>query len=328
MNRKQAYPQNWQVSPPLRELPLQQWKNLRLQIAAKRRAFPEHSVGQLVDHFTAGWTMKDKDAFTYWMRVQDDQEHNKKSLSSGDDVVMKKVAYDFSGSREDRIRDLKRSLRSRLSSTKKLLIRFRDEDLLGPDAEETLRRLSRILYKLGEEIEALEAPTLMAARINRAVKMIKKAGQTEVAEHLAGSTALLKTAQVTTEQPADTDRVNEKKVLNEIRSKLKMEMSALNYHEHLKNLAKIMSMLDSINRQADSEAVAKVIQKDLEGLNSLSNHLAEIYTTISKLPLEEVVSQLPEVEPEIPRVKPREKGPEVTPLPRTEKKSVDIDLPL
>ena len=303
---KEAYPQNWQTGPLLRELPLKQWKNLRLQIAATRRAFPEHSIDELIDHFTADWTMKDKDAFIYWMRIQDDEEHNKKRISSGDNVVMEKTAYDFSGSREDRIQVLKRSLRSRLNSTKKLLVQFRDQGLLGPNSEEQLRRLSRILYKLEEEIEALEAPTLMAARINRAVKIIKKAGQSEVAEHLAMATRLLKTAQITTEEPATKDQAGEKRILNEIRQKLKMEMSALNYHEHLKNLAKIMSMLDSINRQADSEAVARVIQKDLEGLNSLSNHLAEIYTTISKLPLEEVVAQLPEVEPGVPSVKPRE----------------------
>lgn len=316
---KYSYPQDWKTNPPLRPLPLKQWKDLKLKIDAAHRRFPEYSLDQISEHFIKSWKNSEKEEFQHWLRAEREQAHNKKRVHS-----MAKFAYDFSGSKREHVLELKKKLRSRIDSARKLTKRFKDQELLGDEADETLQYIGRILYKLEEEIEKIEAPTLIKARVERTAKMIKKAGMLEVSERLA----LPKARIIQASDNEDKEQQDDNKILSLILQKLKIEMSALNYHEHLKMLAKIMSLLDKVNRRADSEAVARVIQKDLDGLNSLSNHLAEIYTNINKMPIEEAVKDMPEIEPETlaPKSKTQEK-PKVTPK-VTKPKTVDIDLPL
>jgi hypothetical protein len=270
--KKEAYPQTF-CRVPHEPYNIEKWKKAALKINVASREYKEHSLDNIIDHFTREWVYHEAEAFKRWM----DYNHRYKK---GQDMTMQKVAYDFGATqKEERLGDLKKKLRSRVSSAERLLNKMMDEGLLGGNTEKAIY-IGRILQKLKEEINLLQRPQLIEARHKRATRTIRKAGLIEIAALLDENIQLI----------AGFDKVpfikkaQFKEGIVPVLEAIKEELDIFNYGTHLRKLMSIASQLDEMGQHSESGMVIDIIKKELDGLDSIHKKLVDVYTAIGQIP--------------------------------------------
>jgi len=268
----EAYPQ-MSFRTPDEPYNLERWKKAALKINVASREYKEYSLDNIIDHFTREWVYHETEAFKRWM----DYNHRYKK---GQDMTMQKVAYDFGATqKEERLNELKKKLRSRVSSAERLLNKMMDEGLLGANTEKAIY-IGRILQKLKEEINLLQRPQLMEARHKRTTTIIRKAGFTEIAELLDENIQL-----ITGFNGAPLIRKAQfKEGITPVLEAIKEELDIFNYGTHLRKLMSIASQLDEMGQHSESGMVIDIIKKELDGLDAIHKKLVDVYTAIGQIP--------------------------------------------
>lgn len=286
---KEAYPQSF-VRAPKEPYDLEKWNNTAIKVRIASREYREYGLDQIVDHLTNNWDYQERESFKRWL------DHKVKRGQNN--MTMQKVAYDFGATQKDeKLQELKKKLRSRVSSAERLLNKMMDEGLLGSNTEKALY-ISRILQKLKEEINLLQRPEMIQARNQRASKIIRKAGLIEIAEHLDENVILV----------ANFDKIplikTAQQDVGSVLEAIKEELDLFNYGIHLRKMMAISSQLEDMGYHSESEMVVEIIKKELDGLDSIHKKLVDVYTAIGQIPRQR--TQGPTI-PAKPQVNRREK---------------------
>jgi hypothetical protein len=321
MTKREAYPQGYK-SAPKQPFDLKKWKDTAVKAKIAAREYKEYTEEQLVNHLTQKWDLQERESFKDWLKYQ--------TKRGRQDMSMQKTAYDYnSANQEEQLNELKKKLRSRVSSAERLLNRMLDEGLLAGNDDKALY-IGRILQKLKEEINLLKRPQIMQARHQRAGNIFRKAGLVELADIMVGSISVIgsfgkKEMVKTAAEGADLSGAMEM---------IKDELDIFNYGVHLDKMMKIRGELLADGRNSEADTILEIIKKELDDIDGIHKKLVEIYTSLGQVPRQRKQVSKP-VEPRMePRVKmPREprmeapmepaprnipapRGPEVPNLPR------------
>jgi len=262
---KLSYPQAFPFKKREQPYNLQKWKEMALKIRFALRRYRNISRDNIIESLISKWDKKEQEHFKRWL------EYNRR-YKKGSAMVNVKKAYDLFGQQEEKLREIKNKIRSRINSIERLLTNLADEGLID---NQKLLYIGRVLQKLKEEVNLLQHPRMLEACNKKAQHLLKKAGFMEGATMLECSLSqyIVKTAQDTKAQ-----------VLKLALQSIKQELDVFNYAYHLRKLMTIANQLDSIGRYAEASDVVEIIKKDLDGLDSIHKHLSEVYITLSKIP--------------------------------------------
>ena len=279
LNVKQAYPtmNNYRALGLSKKFDLDKWKKTAISIKSFARAYgKEYTFPQILYHFTKDWDMFERFDFKNW--------YTWKYRKANKENNMEKQA-DFVG--QDRIQQFmnqRKKFMNRINLVRKALMELINSGLI---MQNDSNKLYKIIAMLEFEATNLKAPKLAAARTRRAAKMLDKHGFTEgkvilfaAADELLNPGPLVRTA----DEKPKTEKDSQEAV--ELLRQIKREMDSLNYGSHLDSLFAIKKKLETMNRQGDVEAVEKIIRDDLGSLEKLNKKLIEVYTNLSKVPLE------------------------------------------
>lgn len=271
---KIAYPQGFNFPVDLRKGNLEEWESLFRRIQLQKRSFPDYPIDVILDKYTEKWNERDKYDFIQWFKMKE----------RGEDKLYKKFQKEYNMERyaatidlgsEERLKQLRRKLRSRIDSADKVLQRIYEEGLLGedPKSAQKVEYLSNILQKLKNEILTLRRPELVVARFKRASILFKKAGIDESASILGNIEVkrVLKTAVFTELVPQ----------LEKVRDILVKETNILSF-DRIKTLTKIIDFFDN-NSLNYSDPLKKAINTLLKPLESASNDIYEVISSVNKL---------------------------------------------
>lgn len=267
---KIAYPAMVLVKPS-EKVDLDKWKKTAIKMESFSRAYKDYTFPQILYHFTKDWDMFERYNFKNWYRW------NYKEASNN---TMKKTAYsDFVA--QDRVQQFQKKrqrLMNRINLVRKALHDFINSGLI---AQKDSSQLYKIISMLEFEAMKIETPKIAAARVRRAGSKLEKLGFTEGKQMLVyAADELLNKPIVKVAAGADS------KDAVEILQKIKQEMDLLSYSKHLDKLYNIKKRLEEIGRSTDSEAIEKIIRDDLSSLEKLNKKLVEVYTSLSKVPIE------------------------------------------
>jgi hypothetical protein len=276
---KQAYPtmNNYRALGLGKKFDLDKWKKTAISMKSFARAYgKEYTFPQILYHFTKDWDMFERFDFKNW--------YNWKYRKANKENKMEKQA-DFVG--QDRVQQFmnqRKKFMNRINLVRKALMELINSGLI---MQNDSNKLYKIIAMLEFEATNLKAPKLAAARTRRAAKMLDKHGFTEgKVILLAAANELLNPGplvRVADEKPK-TKKDSQEAV--ELLRHIKREMDSLNYGAHLDSLFAIKKKLEGMNRQGDVEAIEKIIRDDLGSLEKLNKKLIEVYTNLSKVPLE------------------------------------------
>jgi hypothetical protein len=251
---------------------VKKWKETVAKIESFDRAYGEqYTPAQILFHFTKDWTMFERFDFKKWYKW------NYKTAKS--EVPMKKNAFDsISQDRVNQFAQKRKRLLSRINLVRKALHEFINSGLI---AQQDSNAIFRIISMLEFEAMKIQAPKIVAARVNRASKVLNKCGFEE------GGNLLKKASQefINDKPIVKVAEVDKDKAIDLLR-KIKAEMDLLNYRKHLDELYTIMRGLEDLGRTGDAESIEKIIRDDLDGLEKLNKKLTEVYTNLSRVPLE------------------------------------------
>jgi len=294
---KEAYPAGFRGAPKP-PFNLKKWKETSIKIKMAARQYKDYSTKDLIEHFTQRWDFQEQNSFKDWWKLT----QTKRGQSN---MSMEKTAYDYNAaSQEGQLNELKKKLRSRVSSAERLLNKMIDEGLLAGSNDKALY-IGRILQKLKEEVNLLSRPQLMEARHNRASGIFRKAGLVEIADIMVGSVSIIASfgktpiTKVASEEP--------KGDIASIMEMIKEELDAFNYGVHLDNMMKIRSHLTALGRNSEADIVLDIIKKELDDIDGIHKKLVEVYTSLGQVPRKRQVSRhqepsirTPEARPEMP----------------------------
>jgi hypothetical protein len=281
MNNKYAYP-NVPIARTPDKKDIQKWKKTAIAIQSFSRVYgKDYTFPQILYHFTKDWDMFERSEFKNWFNW------NNKKAQTNDTIV--KYAGTVGQDRLIQFQSLRKKLMSRINLTRKALQDFINNGLIE---QRDSNNLYKIVAMLEYEAMKLTAPKLLVARVHRTIAQITKLGYGEIGNILiSNDSGVIKTA-------------TQKSDAVDVLKKLKKEMDTLAYSRHLDTLYNIMKQLEKMGRAGDAELVEKMIRDDLGALEKLNKKLVEIYTNVSKVPLElsEIEDQAnpTEVEVEMP----------------------------
>ena len=320
---KKAYPSMESVNSAQKPVNLDKWNKTATAMSAFGRVYgKEYTFPQILYHFTKDWDMFERFSFKNWYRWS-----NKRASSE----KVQKFASDFvSNDRLQQFTNKRKKLMNRINLVRKALHELINSGLI---IEDSSNKLYKIISMLEFEAMRIKSPTVAASRIRRASTQLGKLGFTEGESLLKeAATEYLSTAVVKT---AAADPKEAVIVLREI----KKEMDMLNYGRHLDILYNVRKKLEEMGRSTDVEAIEKIIRDDLGLLEKLSKKLTEVYTSLSKVPLElsaeddKELSQPQEKAIEMPLevseedAEPKETKPEVR-MPKTEEPKAKPERPV
>ena len=315
---KLAYPLMEPLKPTKSNVDLKKWKDTAAQMTSFSRVYgSSYTFPQILYHFTKEWDMFERYNFKKWYRWSNMNKKAELNLK-----LTKLAAPDLLA--QDRLSQFtakKKKLISRVGLTRKALHELINSGLIDQNAAD---KIYKIISMLELETMRLQVPKIASARVMRASKQLNKLGFMEGADILAlASREFLDTTLVKTAEGADP-----KEAVALLRD-LKKEMDALSYGRHLDTLYGIMQKLKMMGRSSDVEAIEKVIRDDLGTLEKLNKKLTEVYTSLSKVPLElseeEDFSAPKEKSREMPiKVEEKEKTPALEPAP---KEQVKVERP-
>lgn len=267
---KKAYPnQNWKAAP--KKPDIDKWKKTAIKMESFTRAYgQDYTFPQILFHFTKDWDMFERYGFKNWVRWT-------KRASN----VMKKTAFKRTlfKDRVQQFTQKKKRLRSRINLVQKSLNDLIDSGLIQ---QQDSNKIYKIISMLGFEAMKIQTPKVAAARVMRSAKLLQKAGFSE------GSQLLKEAANEFLYDPVKivkTAQPNEQEAVDLLR-KIKREMDILSYSKHLDALFNIKKDLEKMQRVGDAEAIEKIIRDDLSVLEKLNKKLIEVYTNLSRVPLE------------------------------------------
>ena len=250
---------------------LDKWKKTAIKMDAFKRVYGQnYTFSQILYHFTKDWNMFERFDFKKWYKWNYRKASNNK---------MKKSADTVAGDRLQQFTNKRKKLMSRINLIRKALHDLINAGLIDPASS---GKLYKIISMLEYESMGLQAPKLAAARLRRAAKQFSKLGFTEGEKVLkTAATELLNTSNPIIR----TAEINQQEAVGLLR-KIKNEMDNLSYSRHLDTLFNIKKDLEKMGRTGDAEAIEKVIRDDLSTLEKLNKKLTEVYTNLSKVPLE------------------------------------------
>jgi len=285
---KIAYPQAY-MNAPKPAFDLKKWRDTSLKIKMASREYKQYSIQDLIDHFTRKWDFQERESFKNWWRFGQARQGQQ-------NMNMKKTAYDYNAAnKEEQLNELKKKLRSRISSAERLLNKMLDEGLLAGNNDKALY-IGRILQKLKEEINLLHSPKLMEARHKRARGIFCKAGLVELADIMAGSASLIISGEKPLVRTAAEEVQGED--LPSVMGMIKEELDAFNYGVHLDKLIQIRGHLIALGRNSEADVVLDVIKKELDDIDGIHKKLVEVYTSLGQVPRRKQRMTRP-VEPQI-----------------------------
>lgn len=276
---RQAYPMGVPSVIPYKKVDIKKWRNMRQQVDLAKRAYADYSTEEIVKAYTHKWNPDEAERFAKWYRFYETGQHNKYKKYAMR-VPLKKIAYDFSGTKDDQLIELKRKLRSRVNSIEKLFNQVVDNQLIGTGAEsdKKVTYLSRILHKLKEEINTLHSPNLLEAVQTKAAKVFSDNGMVQIANMLDEGIRTVQGYGF----PRTTKQGQQRDESNRVLDMLKTALQQTNYRTHLKRMYDIMVVLEKLGRTSDADLAARVIREDLDSLEKMNKRLTEIYTALSK----------------------------------------------
>lgn len=272
---KLAYPLMEPLKPTKSNIDLKKWKDTATKMTSFSRIYgSNYTFPQVLYHFTKDWDMFERYNFKKWYKW-----NNMNKKAELNQKLIKLAAQDSLA--QDRLSQFtakKKKLMNRVGLARKALHDLINSGLID---QQTSDKIYKIISMLELEAMRVQAPKIASARVMRASKQLNKLGFMEGADILAlASKELLDTTLIKTAEGADP-----KEAISLLRD-LKKEMDSLSYGRHLDTLYGIMQKLKTMGRSSDVEALEKVIRDDLGSLEKLNKKLTEVYTSLSKVPLE------------------------------------------
>jgi hypothetical protein len=195
-------------------------------------------------------------------------------------VKMRKIADFVQQDRLQQFTQKRKKLLQRVNLVRKALHDFLNSGLIS---QQDSNAIYKIIAMLEFEAMKLQAPKVTTARVNRAAKLLAKHGFQEGSDILKqASQEFVSTETLKTVKVANAD--SHKAV--DLLKKIKKEMDSLSYSKHLDALYDIKKGLEVIGRAGDAEAIEKVIRDELGSLEKFNKKLIEVYTNLSRVPLE------------------------------------------
>jgi hypothetical protein len=300
-----AYPLSFQWQSHTPPADVKKWKTTATQLAAFKRAYPEYTFPQVLYHFTSEWDMFERHKFKNWYKWTQKKAETQKTMEKKafQDYIVQDQAQKF--------QKKKKLLMSRIDLVRKALRDLINNSLIDTP---TSNKIYKILAMLEYEALGIAAPKLASARLRRAGKQLHKLGFTEgssvlfsTARELVSTPSLVKTAQE--KELTDKTRVEQ---TTQILRRIKTQMDKLSYTKHLDELFYIKKELEKMGRDGDAESILKIIKDDLDSLDKLNKKLTDVYTNLSRLPVELSMKEDEEITSEIPYEKVQEMPLEVT----------------
>lgn len=273
---KVAYPMTYSFRTYPFRTDIEKWKKIATQINAFGRAYKDYTFPQVLYHFTSKWDMFERYRFKKWyswMHRQSRSEKKMEKFAQSKDFVV-----------EDRIQKFEKKrklLLSRINLVRKALHDLINSRLIPTDNG---NKIYKILSMLEYEAIGLAVAKVASARTRRASKQLTRLGFLEgssilhaTAQELLRPDTLVKTAE---------EENGKKKDAIEILKSIKKEMDLLNYSRHLDAMYHLKKELEEMGRQNDADSVLKIIREDLDGLDKIQKKLTEVYTNLSKIPIQ------------------------------------------
>jgi hypothetical protein len=192
----------------------------------------------------------------------------------------------------------RKKLLNRISLVRKALHELMNSGLIDQQAS---NKIYKIISMLEMEAMQVQAPKIAMARVKRASKQFDSLGFIEGSSILNLAIADLQDNTTLMKVANEESRGSQQEAVSLLRD-LKKEMDLLNYGRHLDALYDIMKKLKKMGRSSDAEAVEKVIRDDLSSLEKLNKKLVDVYTSLSKVPLE--MSEAEDIAIEEPKSRP------------------------
>ena len=269
---KQAYPSMTPLTKPVK-YNLETWKATAHKIKAFERVYnQQYTFPEVLYHFTKSWDMFERFKFKKWYKWSFMKTANLTQR------IEKYSAVDSLG--QDRLlkfTEKRKKLMNRINLVRKALHEMINSGLIS---QQDSSKLYRIISMLEHDAMNLQAVKLASARTMRASNQMNKLGFTEGAEILK-----IAARELLQKNIIKTAADDSQEIVGILRA-IKSEMDSINYSKHLDALYDIKKRLDKMGRAADVEAVEKVIRDNLGSLEKLSKKLIEVYTNLSKVPLE------------------------------------------
>jgi hypothetical protein len=268
---KKAYPVMEFYKGKVKKNDLDKWKTTAIKIDSFRRVYGKnYTFPQVLFHFTKQWDMFERFNFKKWYKW------NYKQAS----VKMRKIADFVQQDRLQQFTQKRKKLLQRVNLVRKALHDFLNSGLIS---QQDSNSIYKIIAMLEFEAMKLQAPKITTARVNRAAKLLAKHGFAEGSDMLKEAAQEFLSPEVSkTIKIANTDSQKAVDLLKQI----KKEMDSLSYSKHLDALYGIKKGLESIGRAGDAEAIEKVIRDELSSLEKFNKKLIEVYTNLSRVPLE------------------------------------------
>jgi hypothetical protein len=268
---KKAYPAMEFYKGKVKKNDLDKWKTTAIKIDSFRRVYGKnYTFPQILFHFTKQWDMFERFSFKKWYKW------NYKQAS----VKMRKIADFVQQDRLQQFTQKRKKLLQRVNLVRKALHDFLNSGLIS---QQDSNAIYKIIAMLEFEAMKLQAPKVTTARVNRAAKLLAKHGFQEGSDILKqASQEFVSTETLKTVKVANAD--SHKAV--DLLKKIKKEMDSLSYSKHLDALYDIKKGLEVIGRAGDAEAIEKVIRDELGSLEKFNKKLIEVYTNLSRVPLE------------------------------------------
>lgn len=275
---KTAYPAMYSYKTRKKAPDLKRWNETGTKIDSFKRIYGDnYTFPQILYHFTKDWDMFERFEFKKWYRWT----RMNKQANSLDRRLQKTAQRKEDFLAQDRLQQFqgkKKKLMNRVNLVRKVLQEMIHNHLIQ---QQDADKIYKIISMLELESMRLQTPKIASARVRRASKQLEKIGFVEGASILStAAQEILESHLVKTAAGADP-----KKAIEVLR-KIKQEMDSLTYGKHLDLLYQVMKDLQEMGRQNDVEAVEKIIRDELGSLEKLNKKLLEVYTSLSKVPLE------------------------------------------
>lgn len=278
---RKAYPAMQPMTSELEKIDLDKWQKIAINIQSFSRVYrKEYTFAQVLYHFTKDWDMFERYDFKKWFKWT--------QKTAGDKMKFEKYAADqINTDRIQQFSDKRKKLLNRINLVRKALHELINSGLIQ---QQDSNKLYKVIAMLEFEAMRIESPKLAAARIRRTAGICGKLGFVEGQQELitAAKEFLSNSKSSLIKVAADDqeEKKNKSQEAIEILKEIKKEMDSLNYSRHLDTLYSIKKKLELMGRSGDMESVEKIIRDDLATLEKLNKKLIEVYTNLSKVPLE------------------------------------------
>lgn len=292
---KVAYPAMEPIFSRTGKYDLAKWKSVASKMNSFSRIYgSNYTFPQILYHFTKDWDMFERFSFKKWYKWSTSMKK-----ASINDRIQKFAYADTLG--QDRLSQFttkRKKLLNRISLVRKALHELMNSGLIDQQAS---NKIYKIISMLEMEAMQVQAPKIAMARVKRASKQFDSLGFIEGSNILNLAIADLQDNVALTKVANEESRGSQQEAVSLLRD-LKKEMDLLNYGRHLDALYDIMKKLKKMGRSSDAEAVEKVIRDDLSSLEKLNKKLVDVYTSLSKVPLE--MSEAEDITTEDPKSRP------------------------